>query len=60
MAATTLFEALQAIPDHRTRKGRRFSLATVLTIALTAMLSGADDLLAIARWGRRPSPQALD
>ena len=59
MTATTLFEALQAIPDHRTKKGRRFSLATVLTIALAAMLSGADDLLAIARWGRRLSPQAL-
>ena len=59
MTATTLFEALQAIPDHRTKKGRRFPLATVLTIALAAMLSGADDLLAIARWGRRLSPQAL-
>lgn len=59
MATTTLFEALQAIPDHRARKGRRFPLATILTIALAAMLSGADDLLAIARWGRRLSPQAL-
>ena len=24
MNAQTLFEALQAIPDHRTKKGRRF------------------------------------
>jgi hypothetical protein len=59
MNALTLFEALQAIPDHRTKKGRRFELATILIIALAAMLSGANDLLAIARWGRRLSPQAL-
>jgi hypothetical protein len=57
--AQTLFEALQAIPDHHTKKGRRFELATILIIALAAMLSGANDLLAIARWGRRLSPQAL-
>ena len=59
MTTTTLFDALSAIPDHRTKKGRRFPLATVLTIALAAMLSGADDLMAIFRWGRRLSPQAL-
>jgi DDE_Tnp_1-associated/Transposase DDE domain len=59
MNAQTLFEALQAIPDHRTKKGRRFELATILIIALAAMLSGANDLLAIARWGRRLSPKAL-
>ena len=55
----TLLEALQAIPDHRTKKGRRFSLPTILLIALAAMLSGANDLMAIARWGRRLSPKAL-
>lgn len=59
MNALTLYAALQAIPDHRTKKGRRFPLATILTIALAAMLSGANDLMAIARWGRRLSPQAL-
>ena len=59
MTTTTLFDALSAIPDHRTMKGRRFPLATILTIALAAMLSGADDLMAIFRWGRRLSPQAL-
>jgi DDE_Tnp_1-associated/Transposase DDE domain len=55
----TLFEALSAIPDHRTKKGRRFPLAAIVTIALAAMLSGANDLLAIARFGRRLSPVAL-
>lgn len=55
----TLLEALQAIPDKRTKKGRRFPLPTILLIALAAMLSGANDLRAIYRWGRRLSPKAL-
>ena len=59
MNAPTLFQALEAIPDRRTKKGRRFPLPTILIIALAAMLSGANDLLAIARWGRRLSPKAL-
>jgi hypothetical protein len=59
MTAGTLFEALQRIPDHRTKKGRRFPLAAILAISLAAMLSGANDLMAIFRWGRRLSPKAL-
>ena len=59
MNPPTLFDALAAMPDHRTKKGRRFPLAAIVTIALTAMLSGANDLMAIARWGRRLSPKAL-
>jgi predicted transposase YbfD/YdcC len=59
MSTGTLFEALSSIPDHRTRKGRRYPLASVLAIALAAMLCGADDLMAIYRWGRRLSPKAL-
>lgn len=59
MNTLTLLEALAAIPDHRTKKGRRFPLPTILIITLAAMLSGANDLLAVARWGRRLSPKAL-
>ena len=59
MTTGTLFEALSTIPDHRTKKGRRFSLAAIVTISLAAMLSGANDLMAIARFGRRLSPKAL-
>jgi len=59
MTTRTLFEALQAIPDHRTLKGRRYPLAAIVAIALAAMLSGANDLMAIFRWGRRLSPKAL-
>ena len=56
---TTLFEALSSIPDHRTRKGRRYPLAAILAITIAAMLSGANDLRAVFRWGRRLSPKAL-
>lgn len=52
MNVATLFEALSAIPDHRTKKGRRFPLAAIVAIALAAIRSGANDMLAIARWGR--------
>ena len=59
MSTGTPFDALQSIPDHRTKKGRRFPLAVIVAISLAAMLSGANDLMAIFRWGRRLSPKAL-
>jgi hypothetical protein len=59
MAQCTLWTALQGIEDRRTKKGRRFPLPAVIAIALCAMLSGANDLMAIFRWGRRLSPRAL-
>lgn len=59
MSTSTLFAALESIPDHRTKKGRRFPLAAILAISIAAMLSGANDLIAIFRWGRRLSPKAM-
>jgi hypothetical protein len=59
MAQGTLWAALEGIEDRRTRKGRRFPLPAMIAIALCAMLSGANDLMAIFRWGRRLSPKAL-
>ena len=44
-----LWEALEGLPDHRTRKGRRYPLASIVGISLAAMLSGANDLRAIFR-----------
>ncbi|MDB5406486.1 MAG: transposase [Rhodospirillales bacterium] len=55
----TLWTALEGLPDHRTRKGRRYSLASVVGISLAAMLSGANDLMAIYRWGGRLTPKGL-
>lgn len=59
MAQGTLWVALQGIKDHRTKKGRRFPLPAIIAISLCAMLSGANDLMAIFRFGRRLSPKAL-
>lgn len=59
MAEGTLWEALQGIEDHRTKKGRRYPLPAIIAISLCAMLAGANDLMAIFRWGRRLSPRAL-
>src|SRR3954453_3510418 len=55
----SLWERLEELPDHRTLKGRRYSLAAIVGISLAAMLSGANDLMAIFRWGRRLTPKGL-
>ena len=55
----TLWDALEALPDHRTRKGRRYALSSIVGISVAAMLSGSNDLMSIFRWGRRLSPKAL-
>ena len=56
MAATarrqSLLEALEAVPDPRSRHGRRYSLASVLAMAVCAMACGARSVCAIAQWGR--------
>ena len=59
MTTGTLWQALEGIEDRRTKKGRRFPLPAIILISLAAMLSGANDLRAIFRWGRRLSPKAL-
>ena len=48
----SLLEALAGVPDPRAQRGRRYSVATVLTFAVCAMLCGARSLYAIAQWGR--------
>lgn len=55
----TLWEVLEEIPDCRGRQGRQYPLRSVLTLALAAMLSGANDLRAIFRWGRRLPAEGL-
>ena len=53
----TLWDTLGDIPDRRGAKGRQYPLRSVL--ALSAMLSGANDLRAIFRWGRRLPKEGL-
>ena len=55
----TLSTALEGLPDRRTLKGRRYSLASIAGLSFSAMLSGANDLRAIFRWGRRLTPKGL-
>ena len=43
-------EVFAQIPDPRDPRGVRHDLATVLTLAQTAVLAGARTLLAIAEW----------
>src|SRR3954447_25551199 len=54
-----LWDQLEQLPDHRTLKGRRYALAAIIGISRAAMLSGANDLRAIFRWGRRLTPKGL-
>jgi hypothetical protein len=56
----TLWGALGSVADRRTRKGRRYSLPSLILLALAAMLAGANDLLAIHRFARRLPPKALN
>lgn len=55
----TLWDALCGIEDRRGRKGRQYKLQSLLGLSIAAMLAGANDLIAIFRWGRRLKPEAL-
>ncbi|GHO82494.1 ISAs1 family transposase [Dictyobacter formicarum] len=51
-ALTSLYEALQRLPDPRRAQGKRYSLAFVITMVLLAKLSGAKNLSAVTDWAR--------
>ena len=50
--AASLMERLAALPDPRDRRGRRYSLESLLGLAVVAMLAGMTSLEAIAHFGR--------
>jgi predicted transposase YbfD/YdcC len=50
LARRPLIEVFAQVPDPRDPRGRRHDLATVLTLAQTAVLAGSRTLLAIAEW----------
>lgn len=56
----SLWHALASVPDHRRDAGKRYSLASLLLIAVAALLSGRRDQLGIVRWGRRLTREALE
>jgi predicted transposase YbfD/YdcC len=47
-----IYQALQAITDHRCKRGRRYELAVVLTVMLLAKLAGEHTGTGIAEWVR--------
>ena len=54
-----LLAAFARVPDPRRRHGRRFPLAAILALAVTALLANHLSVLAIAQWGKRQSPAVL-
>jgi predicted transposase YbfD/YdcC len=50
---------LSSVPDHRRAEGKRYPLASLLLIAIAAMLAGRRDQLGIVRWGRRLNRETL-
>ncbi len=49
---TDLLTCLQAVPDHRKRRGIRYPLAVLLAIAVLAKLSGQSQVHAIDGWAQ--------
>ena len=59
MPTSSLWDALGSVPDHRRAEGKRYPLASLLLIAIAAMLAGRRDQLGIVRWGRRLTRETL-
>ena len=55
----SLLEALGAVPDPRQRRGKRYGQASMLSLAVCAMLCGARSLYAMAQWGRERQAGAI-
>jgi hypothetical protein len=51
-APLTLHEAFAAVPDPRSRHGRRYPLTAVLNLLSVALLAGMKSLEAVAQFGR--------
>lgn len=50
---------LRDLPDPRDRRGRRHSLWSVILVAASAVVAGADSYAAIAQWAARAPQQTL-
>jgi len=55
----SLLEALRAVPDPRHRRGQRYGQASMLALAVCAMLCDAHSLYAIAQWGHERASGAV-
>ena len=59
MESLSLWECFTTIPDPRGRRGIRYPLPAMLGITMAAVLAGRSSLRAIARWGRKLTPEHL-
>ena len=59
LSPLNLLAAFAHVPDPRRPHGRRFPLAAILALAVTALLANHLSVLAIAQWGKRQSPAIL-
>lgn len=56
-AVTSLYHALQALPDPRRRQGKRYSLAVILTLVIVAKLAGEQTMSGVTEWVRHRGPE---
>lgn len=49
-AVSSLYQALQKVPDRRCKRGRRYPAAVVLTLLLVAKMAGEQSIAGIADW----------
>src|SRR3954453_10430987 len=59
-ATSSLAAALAAVPDVRSRRGRRHALTGVLAIGACACLTGARSYVAIGEWAAAQGAAVLD
>lgn len=57
--ADELMRILMSLPDSRHRRGRRHDQASILAVAICAVLCGARSYVAIAEWAQRCSQNFL-
>ncbi len=55
-----LVDAFATVCDPRSRQGRRFTVAALLTLTIAAMLANHLSPLAIAQWGRNRTRRASE
>lgn len=55
-----MVEVFEGLEDWRNAQQTRHSLSELLTVAVCAVLSGADDFEEIAQWGRAKGVSGLN
>lgn len=53
---TSLYHALQGLPDVRRKQGRRYSLALILCLVILAKLAGEQTMSGVTDWVRHRGP----